>query len=154
VTKLQLTSTEHLLQAGNQKYDLERAEREAREKFLANRRLRDLETKMKESVAPSPKNSPDTDMTDALTHAAQLVAAPEEEQAEDANTSNTDTNSNSDEEGEVVDQSTQQPTRKGPKQKAKPVAKVKRAKRTEYRRLNKSRKAQRAKKKVEKAKMT
>ncbi|ETI27593.1 hypothetical protein G647_00042 [Cladophialophora carrionii CBS 160.54] len=114
--------------AGNEKYDLERAEREAREKVLANRKLRELESKMKEQAAQS--NEQGMSATDALTQAAQLAAAPLDEPPNSAPNLDSDADTDSDEEGEVVEeQPAQSQSQQGQKRKKKPSAATRRAKR-------------------------
>ncbi|KAJ9608070.1 hypothetical protein H2200_007058 [Cladophialophora chaetospira] len=104
--------------AGDEKYDLERAEREAREKVLANRKLRSLESKMKEKAAENSNDGEDTTMNDALAQAAQLAAAAPDQPADDAVDSDSDTGSESDEEGEVAEET--RLTRPGKKRKRRP----------------------------------
>ncbi|KAK4947028.1 hypothetical protein LTR10_014170 [Elasticomyces elasticus] len=81
--------------AGNEKYDLERAEREAREKFLANKKLKTLEASMKERAKTKAKEEDDAEMSDALQLAAQLAAV--------AQPASSETSSSSEDEGDDDD---------------------------------------------------
>ncbi|KIW16238.1 hypothetical protein PV08_06289 [Exophiala spinifera] len=65
--------------AGNDKYDLERAEREARDKFRANQKLKSLEASMQDKANSKPEDEPQIDENaDALQLAAQLASLPRE----------------------------------------------------------------------------
>ncbi|EXJ63699.1 hypothetical protein A1O7_00034 [Cladophialophora yegresii CBS 114405] len=97
--------------AGNEKYDLERAEREAREKVLANRKLRELESKMKEQAAQNSEQA--MSATDALTQAAQLAAGPLHQPQDSAPDLDSDAETGSDEEGEIAEE---QPAESQPQQ--------------------------------------
>ena len=120
-----------MFQAGNEKYDLQRAEREAREKFLANRKLRSLESSMKEKAVQNPIHDEDITMSDALTRAAELAAVPQDEPSKDGFESDSSTNNTSDaENGEVAESSAQSPVEQDPKQKkTRPNTKSRRTKR-------------------------
>lgn len=77
--------------AGNDKYDLERAEREAREKVLAKRKLKDLETSMKEKADLMAKEVDATSANDALQQAARLASVSHPGSLDESSASSTDT---------------------------------------------------------------
>ncbi|EXJ95065.1 hypothetical protein A1O1_00183 [Capronia coronata CBS 617.96] len=90
--------------AGNNKYDLERAEREARERVLANKKLRSLEASMKEKAKAQETNDA-LETNAALQQAAELASI---QQATPAESSPSSSENDSEEEGAVLesDQST------------------------------------------------
>ncbi|KAL6245548.1 hypothetical protein RBB50_007547 [Rhinocladiella similis] len=74
--------------AGNDKYDLERAEREARDKFRASKKLRSLASSMQEKVKTQAQDEKQIDdKEDALQLAAQLASLPQESSEEDSSSS-------------------------------------------------------------------
>lgn len=62
------------MQAGNERYDLERAEREAREKILASKKLKDLEATMRDKAEAPAEADEAADTDDALQLAAELAS--------------------------------------------------------------------------------
>ncbi|KIW45572.1 uncharacterized protein PV06_03953 [Exophiala oligosperma] len=77
--------------AGNAKYDLERAEREARDKFRANQKLKNLEASLQEKAkAQAQDEKPIDEKADALQLAAQLASLPQETSEEDSSSAEND----------------------------------------------------------------
>ncbi|KAK7892683.1 hypothetical protein LTR67_006919 [Exophiala xenobiotica] len=86
--------------AGNSKYDLKRAEREAREKVRANKRLTTLESSMQEKAKGRAQNEQAEDEeADALQLAAQLASVPQPESPEGSSASENDSEDDDDDEG-------------------------------------------------------
>ncbi|KAK5443372.1 hypothetical protein LTS15_010717 [Exophiala xenobiotica] len=86
--------------AGNTKYDLKRAEREAREKVRANKRLTTLESIMQEKAKGRAQNEQAEDEeADALQLAAQLASVPQPESPEGSSASENDSEDDDDDEG-------------------------------------------------------
>ncbi|KAI1610656.1 Sas10/Utp3/C1D family-domain-containing protein [Exophiala viscosa] len=90
--------------ARNDKYDLERAEREAREKFLANRKLKTLEASMKERARAQAKEEEDAEMSDALQLAAQLAAVAQPASSETSSSSEDDSEEEDDDDEDDSDE--------------------------------------------------
>lgn len=74
------------LQAGNDKYDLARAEREARERVLANKKLKTLEASIKAKAKAQGENEA-TDANAALQQAAQLASVRQSESSAESSSS-------------------------------------------------------------------
>ncbi|EXJ73128.1 uncharacterized protein A1O5_04277 [Cladophialophora psammophila CBS 110553] len=91
--------------AGNEKYDLQRAEREAREKVLANRKLKALESAMTAKAEADTTPDADAGATDILAQAAQLASVPLDDPS--SFESLADSNSNGEGEGPKLPQSLQ-----------------------------------------------
>ncbi|KIX01956.1 uncharacterized protein Z518_07895 [Rhinocladiella mackenziei CBS 650.93] len=89
--------------AGNDKFDLERAEREARERFLANRKLKDLESSLREKAAAKSKEEEhkETVANDALKQAALLASITRPEPESESSDGSSSSVSESEDEGEV-----------------------------------------------------
>ncbi|KIW49154.1 hypothetical protein PV05_10858 [Exophiala xenobiotica] len=86
--------------AGNTKYDLKRAEREAREKVRANKKLTTLESSMQEKAKGRFQNEQAEDEeADALQLAAQLASVPQPESPEGSSASQNDSEGDDDDEG-------------------------------------------------------
>ncbi|KAL2423658.1 hypothetical protein ABEF95_002257 [Exophiala dermatitidis] len=91
--------------AGNEKYDLERAEREARERALANKKLRTLEGNMKakaETKAKEENDAAEEDATAALREAAAQLAASVQQQSDSSDDSSSSDQSDDEDEQEGV----------------------------------------------------
>ncbi|KIW25134.1 uncharacterized protein PV07_10798 [Cladophialophora immunda] len=111
--------------AGNEKYDLQRAEREARERVLANKRLKDLEAAMKAKAEANASAGEPSDATDVLEQVAQLVAVP----LKDTPSSEALADSDSDGDDNSTDPTEQPQPQEGKKRKNRSRSKPQRTKR-------------------------
>jgi hypothetical protein len=93
--------------AGNEKYDLELAERKARDRVLANLKLKTLENSMKEKAEAQTQEQDAADVHAALQQAAQQASVPQPESSDDSSTSGSD--SDDDEEGVLGSPETHEP---------------------------------------------